>query len=168
MTIPEVSSIKIWKPSQILIRHLAVGWSFFAPSPPRNVKRRNDYQVLDSSPRSHRSSHHHHQDVPGSSRPQQRHHRSRQHPHSSARSNTSVRRDPDRRFAVLAATNTALEDLRREAFAQPSPPPRRERLRRYQGVTIPASSIPFEWDCISSSQTSAGHGESSTRHRRRR
>lgn len=83
----------------------------------------------------------------GSDNERSRHHF---HRHSSARPNTSARRDPDRRFAVLAATNTALEHLRREAFAQPSPPPRRERLRRYQGVTIPASRIPFEWDCISS------------------
>jgi hypothetical protein len=79
---------------------------------------------------------------------------------------------PDRRFAVLAATNQALEEVRQEAFAQPSPPPRRERLRRYEGVTIPTSQIPFNWDCVSSSQTSAGQGhrsgESSGRQRRSR
>lgn len=93
----------------------------------------------------------------------------RQHSHAASfvRPNTSARRDPDRRFAVLAATNTALEQFRREAFAQPSPPPRGERLRRYQGVTIPASSIPFEWSCISS-QSSVRYGESSSRHRSRR
>ncbi|KAF1966934.1 hypothetical protein BU23DRAFT_559780 [Bimuria novae-zelandiae CBS 107.79] len=85
----------------------------------------------------------------------------------SAPPNTGARRVPDRRFAVLAATNTALEQFRREAFAQPSPPPRRERLRRYQGMAIPASSIPFEWDCVSS-HNSVGHGERSTRQRQRR
>jgi hypothetical protein len=33
-------------------------------------------------------------------------------------------------------------------------------------VTVPSSSIPFNWDCVSSSQTSTGLGESSA-HRRR-
>lgn len=166
------------------------GWSLFAPSPPKTPKRdHRNYQALDSSPRSHHSSRQHrsHQTVgaPESSRSQSRHHRSRQHDRSApstrqARSrtpNTAARRMPDRRFAVLAATNQALEDVRREAFAQPSPPPRRERLRRYEGVTIPTSTIPFNWDCVSSSQASAGyvqtsgaysHGESSSRHRRSR
>ncbi|KAF2656683.1 hypothetical protein K491DRAFT_568690, partial [Lophiostoma macrostomum CBS 122681] len=155
------------------------GWSFFAPSPPKTPRRDRSYQTLDSSPRSHRSPRHYatqqYQEAE-SSHTQQRHHRSRQHqrqPQSSrsARSrtpNTAARRTPDRRFAVLAATNQALEDLRREAFAQPSPPPRRERVQRYQGVTVPTSSIPFNWDCVSSSQTSAGHGESSARRRRSR
>ncbi|KAF2264432.1 hypothetical protein CC78DRAFT_235030 [Lojkania enalia] len=158
------------------------GWSFFAPSPPKAPSRREHrYQTLDSSPHSHRSSRphrtaHQYQDVPESSRHQQRHHRSRQpqrQPQTTrqARSrtpNTAARRTPDRRFAVLAATNQALENLRREAFAQPSPPPRRDRVQRYQGVTVPTSSIPFNWDCVSSSQTSAGYGESSTRPRRSR
>ncbi|ORY09221.1 hypothetical protein BCR34DRAFT_453992, partial [Clohesyomyces aquaticus] len=152
------------------------GWSFFSPSPPKTLARQNrHYTTLESSPRSHRStrnqSSQRYQDVPESSRS----HRSRQHhrqPPSTrqARSrtpNTAARRTPDRRFAVLAATNQALEDLRREAFAQPSPPPRRERLQRYQGVTLPTSQIPFNWDCVSSSQTSAGYGESSSRPRRR-
>lgn len=156
-------------------------WSLFAPSPPKTPSRSHrHYQTLESSPRSTRSSRHHHSpnqygDIPESSLSQQRHHRSRQHqrqPSSSrqARSrtpNTAARRTPDRRFAVLAATNQALEDLRREAFAQPSPPPRRQRVQRYQGATVATSSIPFNWDCISSSQTSAG-GESSTRYRRSR
>ncbi|KAF2643380.1 hypothetical protein P280DRAFT_251496 [Massarina eburnea CBS 473.64] len=159
------------------VRENPGGWSLFAPSSPKTAKRRDHrhYQTLDSSPRSQRSHRQHHstydQDSPESSRPQ-RHHRSRQHQngtHRQATPNTSARRDPDRRFAVLAATNTALEDLRREAFAQSSPPPRRERLRRYQGVTIPASSVPYSWDCVSS-QTSngAGYADPSSRHRRRR
>jgi hypothetical protein len=136
---------------------------------------------LDSSPRTHRSPRSHYstsqyQEIPDTSQPQSRHHRSRQQqrqPTSSrqARSrtpNTAARRTPDRRFAVRAATNQVLEDLRREAFAQPSPPPRRERLRRYQGVVIPTSQIPFNWDCVSSSQASNGYGESSTHRRRSR
>jgi hypothetical protein len=156
------------------------GWSsLFSSPPPKTPKRRDNhqYQNLDSFPRSHRSHHQHRspnsQDSPESSH-SQRHHRSRQHQSSSSTRqttpNTSARRVPDRRFAVLAATNSALEDLRREAFSAASPPPRRDRLRRYQGVTIPAASIPYSWDCVSSSQTSngTGHGESSTRQRRRR
>lgn len=162
------------------------GWSFFAPSPPKTPSRRerereHHYLTLDSSPRSHRStraqqSTRQYQEIPEASPSQNRHRRSRQHQRTapstrSTRSrtpNTAARRAPDRRFAVLAATNQALEDLRREAFAQPSPPLRRERLQRYQGVAIPTSTIPFNWDCVSSSQTSAGHGESSTRPRRSR
>ncbi|KNG44730.1 hypothetical protein DDE82_006716 [Stemphylium lycopersici] len=162
------------------------GWSLFAPSPPRTPRREHrSYQTLDSSPRSHRSSRQHHsstssQASPESSRSQNRHHRSRQHEQSASSSrqvrsrapNTTARRVPDRRFAVLAATNQALEQVRQEAFAQPSPPPRRERLRRYEGVTIPTSQIPFNWDCVSSSQTSAGHSprgsDSSSRQRRSR
>lgn len=156
------------------------GWSFFAPSPPKTPSRRN-FQTLDAPPRSHRSSRQHrstqqHDTASISSPSQPRHHRSRQREQQapaarSARSrtpNTAVRRVPDRRFAVLAATNQALETVRRDAFAQPSPPPRRERLRRYEGVTIPTSQIPFNWDCVSSSQASGGHAESSTRHRRSR
>jgi hypothetical protein len=161
------------------------GWSFFAPSPPKTPKRSHrSYEALDVSPRSHRSSRQHRsttasQTSPASSR-SQRHHGSRQHEQSApssrqARSrtpNTAARRVPDRRFAVLAATNQALEEVRQEAFAQPTPPPRRERLRRYEGVTIPTSQIPFNWDCVSSSQTSAGHGnhngEGSSRQRRSR
>jgi len=177
------------------IRPQPSAWSFFSPASPPKTPRRRDrdhhhYKPLDSSssPRSHRSprsprSHrsqtqHTHSDISDSpTRSQPRQHRSRQQqaPSSSVRTrqaapNTSVRRVPDRRFAVLAATNTALEDLRREAFAQSTPPPpRRERLRRYQGVTIPAASIPYTWDCVSSSQNSAGYGEvSSQRPRRRR
>ncbi|CAO2657169.1 Nn.00g032950.m01.CDS01 [Neocucurbitaria sp. VM-36] len=158
------------------------GWSLFAPSPPKTPKRdHRNYQTLDSSPRSHRSSRHQRSPqatVTSESAPSQaRHHRSRQHERSApstrqARSrtpNTAARRVPDRRFAVLAATNQALEDVRREAFAQPSPPPRRERLRRYEGVAIPTSAIPFNWDCVSSSQTSAGYGNAgSSRERRSR
>jgi hypothetical protein len=161
------------------------GWSLFAPSPPKTPKREHrSYQTLDSSPRSHRSSRQHRspQSVSESPTPrsQNRHRSSRQHEREAptsrqARSrtpNTTARRVPDRRFAVLAATNQALENVRREAFAQPSPPPRRERLRRYEGVTIPSSQIPFSWDCVSSSQTSAGHGatagEPSSRQRRSR
>jgi hypothetical protein len=162
------------------------GWSFFAPSPPKTPKcSHRSYEALESSPRSHRSSRQHRsttasQTSPESSRSQNRHHRSRQSEQSApssrhARSrtpNTTARRVPDRRFAVLAATNHALEEVRQEAFAQPSPPPRRERLRRYEGVTIPTSQIPFNWDCVSSSQTSAGHGnrsgEGSSRQRRSR
>lgn len=159
------------------------GWSFFAPSPPKTPRREHrNYQTLDSSPRSHRSSRQHRspQSTSDSSRSQPRRRTSRQHERSppssrQARSrtpNTAARRVPDRRFAVLAATNQALENVRREAFAQPSPPPRRERLRRYEGVTIPSSQIPFSWDCVSSSQTSAGYGttagEPSGRQRRSR
>ncbi|KAL6703717.1 hypothetical protein ACN47E_009411 [Coniothyrium glycines] len=165
------------------------GWSLFAPapSPPKTPKRpHRHYEELDPSPRSHRSSHHHRspptssQVSPESSRSQHRHRPSR-HQHDrlapstrrtrSSTPNTTARRVPDRRFAVLAATNQALENVRREAFAQPSPPPRRERLRRYEGVTLPTSQIPFNWDCVSSSQTSAGHGHgesSSSRQRRSR
>ncbi|KAF1842305.1 uncharacterized protein K460DRAFT_388986 [Cucurbitaria berberidis CBS 394.84] len=158
-------------------------WSLFAPSPPKTPKRdHRNYQTLDSSPRSHRSSRQQRSPqatVTSESSPSQtRHHRSRQHERSApstrqARSrtpNTAARRVPDRRFAVLAATNQALENVRREAFAQPSPPPRRERLRRYEGVAIPTSTIPFNWDCVSSSQTSAGygHGEPSRQRRSRR
>jgi hypothetical protein len=160
-------------------------WSLFSSPPPKTPSRRDrQYQTWESSPRSHRSSRSHHssqyQQVPESSQPQSRHHRSRQHQRQppstrSARSrtpNTAARRVPDRRFAVLAATNHALEDLRREVFAQPSPPPRRERLQRYQGVTVPTSTIPFNWDCVSSSQTSAATtayaGPSTQRRRSRR
>lgn len=156
------------------------GWSLFAPSPPKTLSKRN-YQTLDPSPRSVRSSRHHRSpqqnDTASTSSPSQsRHHRSRQHEQQTATTrtmrsrtpNTTVRRVPDRRFAVLAATNQALETVRRDAFAQPSPPPRRERLRRYEGVTIPTSQMPFNWDCVSSSQTSGGIGESSSRHRRSR
>ncbi|KAF2254661.1 hypothetical protein BU26DRAFT_143162 [Trematosphaeria pertusa] len=171
------------KPKKNLRYESSGGWSFFAPSPPKTPKTQSRrYQTLDSSPRSHRSSRQHrsthqYQEIPEATSRSQRHHRSRQterQPTSTrqARSrtpNTAARRDPDRRFAVLAATNQALEQLRQEAFAQPSPPPRREpRLRRYQGVTVAASSIPWDWDGISSSQTSAGYGESSARHRRSR
>ncbi|KAF2027003.1 hypothetical protein EK21DRAFT_91891 [Setomelanomma holmii] len=159
------------------------GWSLFAPSPPKTPRREHrTYQTLDTSPRSHRSSRQHRSPQPASESPRSstRHRSSRQHDREApssrqARSrtpNTAARRVPDRRFAVLAATNQALESVRREAFAQPSPPPRRERLRRYEGVTIPASQIPFSWDCVSSSQTSAGHGttagEPSSRPRRSR
>lgn len=156
------------------------GWSFFAPSPPKTPSRRN-YQTLDASPRSHRSSRQHRSaqqhDAGSASSPSQSRRRSRQHDQQapqarSARSrtpNTAARRVPDRRFAVLAATNQALETVRRDAFAQPSPPPRRERLRRYEGVTIPTSQMPFNWDCVSSSQASGGgQGGSSSRHRRSR
>ncbi|KAH6620019.1 hypothetical protein C7974DRAFT_224641 [Boeremia exigua] len=152
------------------------GWSFFAPSPPKT----RSYQTLNAPSRSHRSSRQNrtaqHDTVTTSSPSQSRHHRSRQHDQQapttrSARSrtpNTAARRVPDRRFAVLAATNQALETVRRDAFSQPSPPPRRERLRRYEGVTIPTSQMPFNWDCVSSSQASGGRGGSSTRHRRSR
>jgi hypothetical protein len=156
------------------------GWSFFAPSPPKTSSK-HTYQTLDVSSRSHRSSRQHRTtqqyDTASSSSPSQsRHYRSRRHEQQapttrSARSrtpNTAARRVPDRRFAVLAATNQALETVRRDAFAQPSPPPRRERLRRYEGVTIPTSQMPFNWDCVSSSQASGGYGESSSRHRRSR
>ncbi|KAF9698699.1 hypothetical protein EKO04_003108 [Ascochyta lentis] len=156
------------------------GWSFFAPSPPKTPSRRN-YHTLDASPRSHRSNRQHrspqqHDTASASSPSQSRHRHSRPHEQqaSTARTtrsrtpNTAARRVPDRRFAVLAATNQALETVRRDAFAQSSPPPRRERLRRYEGVTIPTSQIPFNWDCVSSSQASGGHGESSSRHRRSR
>ncbi|CAE7208249.1 hypothetical protein PTNB73_07593 [Pyrenophora teres f. teres] len=164
------------------------GWSLFAPSPPKTPKRvSRSYNTLDASPRSHRSSRQPHSASPSQPSPDSTpshtrhpHHRSRQHQPSApsarqARSrtpNTTARRVPDRRFAVLAATNQALEEVRQEAFAAPSPPPRRERLRRYEGIAIPTSQIPFNWDCVSSSQTSAGHGdrngESSTRQRRSR
>jgi hypothetical protein len=143
------------------------GWSLFAPSPPKTPKREHrNYQTLDSSPRSHRSSRHHRspQSPSDATTPSSRSRRrsSRQHEPDAPSSrqvhsrtpNTAVPRVPDRRFAVLAATNQALEHVRREAFAQPSPPPRRDRLRRYEGVTIPANQIPFSWDCMSSSQNS--------------
>ncbi|KAH9863043.1 hypothetical protein IAQ61_009318 [Plenodomus lingam] len=163
------------------------GWSLFAPSPPKTPPKRDrshrDYQTLESSPRSHRSSREYRSTTaashpsPESLRSQTRHHPSRPHeqqtptsrPARSRTPNTAARRLPDRRFAVLAATNEALENVRREAFAQPSPPSRSERLRRYQGVTVPSSQIPFNWDCVSSSQTSVSqrHGESSGSRQRR-
>ncbi|KAF3004256.1 hypothetical protein E8E13_008002 [Curvularia kusanoi] len=157
------------------------GWSFFAPSPPKTPSKRN-YETLDTSPRSHRSDRQHrsvrqHDTGSVSSPSQSRRRRSRQSEQQTATSrharsstpNTAVRRVPDRRFAVLAATNQALETVRRDAFSQPSPPPRRERLRRYEGVTIPTSQMPFNWDCVSSSQASGGgRGETSSRHRRSR
>lgn len=163
----------------------AVGWSFFSPPPAKTQSRRDrNHSSTEAYSPSHRSSRHHattgYQQIPESQPQSQLHsqprHRSRQQQRQapSSRSarlrtpNTAAQRTPDRRFAVLAATNDALEDLRREAFAQPSPPPRRERLRRYEGVTIPTSSIPFNWDCVSSSQTSAGYGESSSHRRSRR
>lgn len=130
------------------------------------------------TPLHHRASSHAHYHALPSEPPQpspsrsRRHHQHPQssHQHASARANIAARRDPtdDRRFAVLAATNTALEHFRREAFAQPSPPPP-PRLRRYQGVQIPASSVPFAWDCISSQpQSSVRGGEGSGQQRRRR
>jgi len=149
------------------------GWSLFLSPPPQPKTPRRSHrsqQTYDSSPRSHRSQRHHdYQQIPETSYSSQsqshRHRSSRQHssqPHSShhhgSRSrtpNTAARREPDRRFAVLAATNQALEEVRREAFAHPSPPPRRQRVRRYQGVTVPTSTIPFDWDCVSSSQSAA-------------
>ncbi|KZM19775.1 uncharacterized protein EKO05_0004160 [Ascochyta rabiei] len=156
------------------------GWAFFAPSPPKTPSRRN-YQTLDASPRSHRSSRQHrspqqHETTSNSSPSQPRHRRSRQQEQQapttrntrSRTPNSAARRVPDRRFAVLAATNQALETVRRDAFAQPSPPPRRERLRRYEGVTIPTSQMPFNWDCVSSSQASGSHAESSSRNRQSR
>jgi hypothetical protein len=150
------------------------GWSLFAPTPPKTPKTPNrdhrNYSTLESSPRSHRSSRTHRSpQVTSESSHRQR--SSRQHERGQtpssrqARSrtpNTAARRVPDRRFAVRAATNNALEEVRREAFAQPSPPPRRERLRRYEGVAIPTSQVPFNWDCVSSSQASAGAGYTTT------
>ncbi|KAF1914066.1 hypothetical protein BDU57DRAFT_503181 [Ampelomyces quisqualis] len=159
------------------------GWSLFAPSPPKTPKREHrNYQTLDSSPRSHRSSRQHRSSQstaePPRSQPRRRASCQYQREAPSSRQtrsrtpNTTARRVPDRRFAVLAATNQALENVRREAFAQSSPPPRRDRLRRYEGMTIPANQIPFSWDCVSNSQTSTGHGttagESSIRQRRSR
>jgi hypothetical protein len=148
------------------------GWSFFSPSPPKTSSRRN-YGTLDSSPRSHRSSREH-RSRPSHEAVSDTHHRSRQqqqaHTTRQSRSqtpNTAARRVPDRRFAVLAATNQALETVRRDAFSQPSPPPRRERVRRYDGVAVPTSQVPFNWDCVSSSQASAAY-ETSPRHRRSR
>ncbi|KAF1934028.1 uncharacterized protein M421DRAFT_110897 [Didymella exigua CBS 183.55] len=154
------------------------GWSFFAPSPPKTPSRRT-YQTLNASPRSQRSSRQHrsvqqYDTVRNFSPSRSRHHRSRQYEQQaptvrSARSrtpNTAARRVPDRRFAVLAATNQALETVRRDAFAQSSPPPRREGLRRYGDLSNPTPQVLFDWDCISSSQASGGRGDSSTRQRR--
>ncbi|KAL5411459.1 hypothetical protein PMIN06_002586 [Paraphaeosphaeria minitans] len=142
-----------------------------SPKPPR---KKTQSRALENPPRSHRSSRQHqYHALPSEPQPppsrSRRHHSHVSH-HPSARANTAARPDPsdDRRFAVLAATNTALEHLRREAFAQPSPPPP-PRLRRYQGVQIPASSVPFAWDCISSqTQNSARNDEGSSRQRRSR
>ncbi|KAF2196951.1 hypothetical protein GQ43DRAFT_337378, partial [Delitschia confertaspora ATCC 74209] len=145
-------------------------WSLFGSPPPKTPSRDQRYNAFESSPRSHRSSRHRnnrgYQQLPeplsSSSQPQPRNHRSRQQ-HSTQQTaqsripNTAAHRVPDRRFAVLAATNQALEELRREAFAHQSPPPRRQRVRRVQGVAIPTREIPFNWDCVSS-QTSAGTG----------
>ena len=132
----------------------------------RRTPKRSHYQTLgEDTTHGYRSAGQYHAPEAGNRPMSSRRYHSHLSP--SVRPNTSARRDPDRRFAVLAATNTALEHLRREAFAQPSPPPRGDRLRRYQGVTIPASSIPFEWDCVSS-QYSSRHGESSSRQRARR
>lgn len=144
-------------------------------SSPRTTRRKpQSHTAVESSSRSNRSPRQHqYQALPSEPHPSPSHsrrHHSQTSRHHSARANTAARRDPsdDRRFAVLAATNTALEHLRREAFAQPSPPPP-PRLRRYQGVQIPASSVPFAWDCISSqTQSSVRHEEGSSRQRRRR
>jgi hypothetical protein len=142
-------------------------------SSPRTARKKTQSRTGEHSTRSNRSTRQYNT-LP--SEPQPSPSRSRRHPsqnshqHHSARANTTARRDPtdDRRFAVLAATNTALEHLRREAFAQPSPPPP-PRLRRYQGVQIPAGSVPFAWDCISAQTQSSGRNdEGSSRHRRRR
>ncbi|KAF2271238.1 uncharacterized protein EI97DRAFT_303433 [Westerdykella ornata] len=161
----------------------AQAWSLFASPPPKAGSRgARHYQTVDSAPPRHRASRAYppptnHTDAPQPSQSHNRHHRtSGQHerqPSSrrSARSRTpnmAAHRTPDRRFAVLAATNQALEDLRREAFAHPSPPPRRERVQQYHGFAIPTSTIPFNWDCVSSSQTSGGYGEPSTTRRRSR
>ena len=133
------------------------GWSLFAPSPPKTPKRsHHNYSTLDSSPRSTR--HHRSPQAQSDSSRSQTRRTPRQHRARSPTPNTAARRVPDRRFAVRAATNNALEEVRREAFAQPSPPPRRERIRRYEGVSIPTSQVPFNWDCVSSSQTSGGYG----------
>ncbi|KAF2440754.1 hypothetical protein P171DRAFT_489448 [Karstenula rhodostoma CBS 690.94] len=142
-------------------------------SSPKTTRKKTQPRAVENSPRSNRSTRQHqYQTLPSEPQPSpsrsRRHHS--QNPQHSARANTAARRDPsdDRRFAVLAATNTALEHLRREAFAQPSPPPP-PRLRRYQGVQIPASSLPFAWDCISSQTQSSGRNdEGSSRQRRRR
>ncbi|OCL10366.1 hypothetical protein AOQ84DRAFT_218594 [Glonium stellatum] len=110
---------------------------------------------------SHSQSHHqsHHQ-----SQHQHHHHRPRQ-----ARQrppNSAARRVPDRRFAVLAATNQALEDIRREAFTS-SPAPR--RVWRYQGVAVETAEIPFHWDCVSNqSSTTRPARHTATRHHRSR
>ncbi|KAL5390929.1 hypothetical protein DPSP01_001426 [Paraphaeosphaeria sporulosa] len=143
-------------------------------SSPKTPKKKAPSRTVENSSRSNRSSRQHqyhaHPSEPQPSPSRSRRHHSQVSHHHSARANTAARRDPsdDRRFAVLAATNTALEHLRREAFAQPSPPPP-PRLRRYQGVQIPASSVPFAWDCISSqTHSSARHDEGSSRQRRRR
>lgn len=157
------------------------GWLLFAPSPPKTPKREpRNCPTLDHSPRSNRESRQHRSPQSMSDSPTSHNRRRslRQHERDASSSrqarsrtpNTAARRVPDRRFAVLAATNQALENVRREAFAQPSPPPRRDRLRRYEGVTIPANQIPFSWDCVSSSQTSAGYGTTSGEpsHRQRR
>ncbi|OCK81555.1 hypothetical protein K432DRAFT_415949 [Lepidopterella palustris CBS 459.81] len=102
--------------------------------------------------------------------PSPRHHQSRQS--HSRTPNTTARRIPDRRFAVLAATNQALEDIRREAFTYPSPPPRRGRVQQYQGIPVETSTIPFHWDCISNSYqptvSQASQGSSSGHRRRSR
>ncbi|KAF2815081.1 uncharacterized protein BDZ99DRAFT_190247 [Mytilinidion resinicola] len=120
------------------------------PSPPKSTPRRDaPAQSQQRSPRQHHSSR--------SSR--------------SRTPNTTARRVPDRRFAVLAATNEALEDIRREAFTYPSPPPRTHRVQRYQGVAIETTAIPFHWDCISNSYqptVSEASRSTGTRHRRRR
>jgi hypothetical protein len=148
------------------------GWSFFSPSPPKTSSRRN-HGTLNSPAHSHRSSQEH-RSRPSHEAVSDTHHRSRQqqqaHTTRQSRSqtpNTTARRVPDRRFAVLAATNQALETVRRDAFSQPSPPPRRERVRRYDGVAVPTSQMPFNWDCVSSSQASAAY-EPSPRQRRSR
>jgi hypothetical protein len=151
------------------LRQEAPIWSLFSPPPPKQPRRERHYQTMETSPRSHRSTRQHppaheYQPIPEpaaphrhrSSRQHQSAHHSSQHARAHSRSrtpNTAARREPDRRFAMRAATNQALEELRREAFAHPSPPPRRQRVRRYQGVTIPTSTIPFNWDCVSSEQS---------------
>lgn len=145
------------KKSKKNIRQEAPIWSIFSSPPPKTPRRERTYQTFDTSPRSHRSSRtHEYQQIPES---QPRHRSSRQqsssHHTRSRTPNTAARREPDRRFAMRAATNQALEELRREAFAHPSPPPRRQRVRRYQGVAIPTSTIPFNWDCVSSEQSAA-------------
>jgi hypothetical protein len=69
---------------------------------------------------------------------------------------------------VLAATNAALEDIRREAFTYPSPPPRTGRVQRYQGVAVESNTIPWTWDCVSSSYQPTVVSEERTEGGRRR
>ncbi|KAF2762862.1 hypothetical protein EJ05DRAFT_17802 [Pseudovirgaria hyperparasitica] len=100
--------------------------------------------------------------------------RSHSRTRSNSRPNTSARRaqpTPDTRFAVRAATNTALERIRRDAFTRSPPQAQQPALRRTR-ATVDTAQTPFHWDCVadasSSARASASVGASGQQRRLRR